>query len=193
MKWRRNGKIVLLVILIFTLLLLTACSKESDDVNSEVIAENNESVETVSEDPKVEDVVEEPAEEITEEVENKTDELEKPTEVLPIYGRKNTNGNFNNGAIVSYDVNTNTHILSLGDGLYRFDPENNNITQLFAIGNGRAKFINVTPDWTYYINSSNGWIYKIDSENYSNIESIVEKDCYDLRIEQHYFLYGILE
>ena len=115
------------------------------------------------------------------------------TEVLKIYGRANTNGNLNNMGLAAYDSTTKSHIYSLNDGVYSMDPGTGVTQKLFTMENGRAVYLNLSKDWIYFIDSSDGSLQRVSRNSDMTFETLVGSDCLDLRIEQSYVFYRAIE
>jgi hypothetical protein len=118
---------------------------------------------------------------------------EELTEVLKIFGRANTNGNLNNLGLAAYDSTTKSHIFSLNDGVYSMEPATGITQKLFSVENGRAVYLNLSKDWIYFIDSSNGSLQRVSRSSEMTFETLVESDCLDARIEQSYVFFRASE
>jgi len=206
LKFKKHVKLFVLFVAICSLLFLVACNKET--INSKITDKTeNADAKSVLEtnEENAGDKSEDNAQENSSEADNETSEetnkdssseaSTKSAEVTQTYrqGRYNENANFNNSGVVAFDSKTKGHLLSSENAVFHFDPISGGITQLFELIEGSAKFLNLTEDWIYYINSASGWVYRVKRDDYSIFETVIEKNCYDLRIEQHCILYSVME
>ncbi len=200
MLFKKNHYSFLILIIVISVVsvLFVGCGKDdekdvSDIIDSEVINEepklvNDETIMQDGEETVIETTIEE-----TPVVEEVPAVEEKPVDNFRIKG-SNTNGNLNNKGLVVFDNVTKNHILSVGNAVYQFNVETDNITKLFSVENGgRATYLNIAKEWIYFINTANNWVYRASRSDYSIIETVVEQECLSIMREQSYLFYLVEE
>ena len=163
-------KKVILLFLLFALLFIQSCQKDSPLPNGGQPPVASKPIETEPIKPKESDA----------QTPDDSVPLDHPllTETLSIYSQNygNTNGNLNNQSLAVYDTMRHVHYYSSQQSIYRYDPATDQTELCVSLSTGgRPIYLNLDGSILYFLDSSNGHLLRYDLDS-KDLSSLVETE-----------------